>query len=440
MLMETPAAPRSRDWTAASAYSLGFLTLISAFNYLDRSILGLVLPLIKAEMQVSDTVLGLVSGLAFVLFYSLLGIPIAWAADRYSRRNIIATGLAFWSAMTAMTGMVGNIVQLAIARCLMGAGEAACIAPSQSMLADLFTAERRPLAISIFGTAFGISSLLMIPMVGWVSEAYGWRAAFAAAGAPGLIVALLFVLTVKEPVRGGREARPRPLAAISFPDSLRALVRIPTYLYVLAGVTMMGANVYAGSAWSATFLQRVHGMTIGEIANMIGPVRGILGVLGVLMGGWLADRLGRRDPRWRMMVPGLLCLAVVPAEAMFLLSDTPAIWISGLALTSLFTFAHQGPIFAVALSVVRVRMRATAVAVLVFCSAMLGQVFGPLLVGWLNDALLPSQGPTGIRYSLTIMIACALLGGIFFMLGARAYEADARRAGEDIQDTGKETP
>src|ERR1700689_3059263 len=128
------APVEARDWPVASVYSLGFLTLISSFNYFDRSILGLALPLIKAEMQVSDTVLGLVSGLAFVLFYSLLGLPIAWLADRFNRRNIVAAGLAFWSLMTALTGLVANIWQLAATRFLMGAGEACGIAPSNSML------------------------------------------------------------------------------------------------------------------------------------------------------------------------------------------------------------------------------------------------------------------------------------------------------------------
>src|SRR5688572_12636921 len=164
------ASTTPRDWSAPTAYSLGFLTLISAFNYLDRALLGLALPSIKAEMAVSDTALGLVSGLAFLLFYSLLGVPIAWLADRWNRRNIIAIGFAFWSLMTLLTGWVANIWQLALARFLMGAGEACGLAPSNSMISDLFRRERRPLALSIFGAAASIAFILFFPIVGAVGE------------------------------------------------------------------------------------------------------------------------------------------------------------------------------------------------------------------------------------------------------------------------------
>jgi MFS family permease len=194
-----------KDWTARAVFSLGFLTLISTFNYLDRSLLGLALPAIKLEMQVSDTVLGLVSGLAFVLFYSIMGIPIAWAADRWNRRNIIGIGFAFWSLMTLVTGWVSNIWQLTVARFLMGAGEACGIAPSNSIISDLFRSERRTLAFAIFTTAVSISSIGFFPVLGWVGQAYGWRQMFVVAGLPGLVLAGLFVFTVKEPQRGAAE-------------------------------------------------------------------------------------------------------------------------------------------------------------------------------------------------------------------------------------------
>ena len=197
--MADSSTPETRDWTGTAVYSLGFLSLISVFNYLDRSILGLALPLIKAEMQVSDTILGLVTGLAFVLFYSVLGVPIAWAADRWSRRNIIAAGFAFWSVMTALTGFVGTIWQLAVTRFLMGAGEACGIAPSNSMIADLFRSKRRPLAMAIYGTANSAAFILFFPIAGWIAQHYGWRAMCLAAGLPGIVLALIFFLTVREP-------------------------------------------------------------------------------------------------------------------------------------------------------------------------------------------------------------------------------------------------
>ncbi|MGO8828605.1 MAG: spinster family MFS transporter [Steroidobacteraceae bacterium] len=422
---------KARDWTAVSVYSLGFLTLISSFNYFDRSLLGLVLPLIKAEMQVSDTVLGLVSGLAFVLFYSLLGVPMAWAADRWSRRNIIAAGFLFWSAMTALTGFVANIWQLALARFLMGAGEACGVAPSNSMIADLYRPARRPLALSIFGTAFAISSIVFFPIAGRIAEAHGWRAAFVAAGVPGALLAILFLATVKEPARGASEARTAGAVHVAFAETLRFLSGARTYMLLLAGVTFMGADVYAVGAWNSTLLARVHGLKIHEIANIIGPFRGILVAIGVVSGGILTDRLGRRNPRWRLYVPGLACLAVVPADLTFLLGDVRSVWLGGFAVSSLLTLLHQGPVYAAVMNVAKLKMRATATALLLLCSSLLGQFIGPLLVGWLNDRLARWYGLIAIRYSMLVLVLCVGIAGLCFLFAARTLEADTRRAAGD---------
>lgn len=267
------------DWNGKALYGLGFLTIVSAFNYLDRSLLGLALPSIKAEMHISDTVLGLVSGLAFLLFYSLLGVPIAWAADRFNRRNIIAAGFAFWSLMTMFTGWVSNVWQLAMARFLMGAGEACGLAPSNSIISDLFRVERRPLAFSIFGTGVSISSIIFFPIVGWIGHLYGWRAMFIAAGIPGIVLALLFLFTVKEPERGASETRQtNRQERESFPSSVSFLTRSRAYLAILGGGTFMGLNVFAAGVWTPTFLTRVHGMSLVEIAATTGPLRGCSGL------------------------------------------------------------------------------------------------------------------------------------------------------------------
>jgi len=418
----------TRDWTAASIVSLGFLTLISSFNYFDRSLLGLVLPLIKAQMQASDTALGLVSGLAFVLFYSLLGIPMAWAADRWSRRNIIAAGFLFWSAMTALTGFVSNIWQLAAARFLMGAGEACGVAPSNSMIADLFRPVRRPLALSIFGTAFAISSIVYFPVAGWITATYGWRNAFVAAGIPGAVLAVVFYLTVKEPVRGASEKLQANAADPGFVDTLRFMSGARTYVLLLAGVTFMGADVYAAGAWNSSLLVRLHGLKIQEIATIIGPVRGVLVAVGVLLGGILTDRLGRGNPRWRLYIPALACLAVVPADLTFLLGSSKCAWMGGFAASSLFTLLHQGPVYAAVMNVAKLRMRATATAIVLLCSSLLGMVLGPLLVGWLNDRLSKVYGLFAIRYSMLVLVAGVAAAGLCFLFAARTLEADTRRA------------
>jgi MFS family permease len=425
------AGKERADWTPHAIYTLGFLTLISSFNYLDRSILGLALPLIKAEMHVTDKVLGLVSGLSFVLFYSLLGIPIAWLADRWNRRNIIAIGFLFWSAMTFATGYVANIWQIATARFLMGAGEACATAPSNSLLSDIFRKARRPLVLALFGTAFSISSLVFFPILGWLGQTHGWRAMFIAAGLPGMVLAVVFFFTVREPTRGASEERRQNSKAGPLSATLKFLAASRAYLLLLVGVSFMGATVYADSAWGPTFLTRVHHLKLGEVASTIGPIRGVFGALGVLLGGVLTDRLGRRDERWRLRLPALACLLAGPAEALYLLGQSTAAWTTGLALVSFFTLVHQGPVYAAAMSVAKLRMRAVAVSVLLLCASLLGQGLGPLLVGALNDMLRPTLGDVGIRYSLLVSALCSIVGGLAFWTAIRFMERDVKRAADE---------
>lgn len=422
------------DWTIRAVYSLGFLTLISAFNYFDRSLLGLALPQIKAEMQVSDTALGLVSGLAFILFYSVMSVPIAWAADRWNRRNIIAAGLAFWSMMTLATGWVANIWQLAIARFLVGAGEACGVAPSNAMIADMFRPERRPLAFSIFATSTSISSLLFFPIAGWIGQHYGWRQMFIVAGIPGICLAFLFVLTVREPRRGlsdrcksSADKFDDRATAMPVWQAVRLLLASRAYLALLAGATLMGLNIFASSVWTPTFLMRVHHLSLTEIAATIGPIRGMFGLAGVLLGGVLVDRLGRRAPRWRMGIPALACLCLGPAEALFALADLQPIWLGAFAVVAFLLLIHQGPVFAGVMAIAPVRSRAIATSILLFCSAMFGQATGPLLVGALNDLLQPNFGAQGIRYSMLIVAATAVLAGASFLLAERFIAAEGER-------------
>ncbi len=421
----TADSGRQGDWQPVTLYALGFLTLIATFNYLDRSLLGLALPAIKAEMQVSDTVLGLITGLAFVLFYSILGIPIAWAADRWNRRNIIACGFAFWSLMTTLSGFVANIWQLAITRFLMGAGEATGLAPSSSMISDLFRAGRRPLAMAIFGTSSAIAGIAFFPLVGWIGEQHGWRWMFIVAGAPGILLALLFALTVREPARGSRDAAGAATPAPGVKQTVRALAGSRAYLLLVAGATFMGSNLFAAAAWAPTFLTRVHGMRLSEVSFALGTVRGSLAAIGILAAGVAIDRFGRHRPKVRYRIPAIACFIAGPAEALFLLGDANWLWMTGFAFSSFFVLAYQGPAFALGMSVVQPPMRAVATSVMVFSAALLGQIFGPLIVGVLNDALAPELGSMAVRYSMLVGAVTPVLAGIMFWLAGNRMQADA---------------
>lgn len=396
------------------AWSLGFLTLISSFNYLDRSLVGLLLPLIKADLALSDTVLGLISGLAFAVIYATLNLPIANLADRYSRRNIIAVGFAFWSAATALSGFVVNGVQLALCRFLVGAGEACGLAPSQSMIADLVSKERRPFALSIFSTAVAIDALIFLPIAALVAELYGWRTAFYVAGGGGLLLALAFFLTVREPPRQIDPQR-GPSEPQSLTASMLLLWRIPAFRAILAGVTFMGAALYANGAWVSSMLVRVHGMSVSEVGLYVTPVRGILGIVGILGAGWLTQKLALRDHRWRFRIPALTTLCLVPANVAFLISDAAPVWITGLVVSAALQSAYQGPIFAATIALAPDRVKTVAVALKVFFAGMFGLALGPLFVGLSNDLLAPFYGEEAIRYSMLSMAACSLIGGLFFL-------------------------
>lgn len=424
-----PARAAPASWPWAATWPLAMLTLISVFNYLDRSLLGLALPAIKREMAVSDTALGLVSGLAFVVVYSLLGIPIGWAADRYNRRRIIAAGLAFWSAMTAATGWVSNIWQLAAARFLMGAGEATSTAPANSMIADLFPPARRPLALALYGTAATMAYALLFPVAGWIAEHYGWRTMFVAAGVPGLLLAGVFALTVREPARTAPPP-PRDLSPSgSLLRDIRELFANRCFVWIFVGVTFMGANVWAAGAWTPTFFARVHDMGMAEAAAAIGPARGILGAAGILAGGLLVDRMRADRLSWRVGLPALACLATGPAEALFLLGESSAVWFAGFALTSFFTLIHQGPIYAAVVNIVGERRRALGVAVVLLGAGLIGNVVGPGAVGILNDLLAPAWGAEAIRYSLLLIALTPIVAALCFWRAAVLYPAAVHAAG-----------
>lgn len=416
-------APQDNRWPWKASWPLALLTLIAVFNYLDRSLLGLALPLVKREFGASDTVLGLVTGIAFVLLYSVLGVPIAWLADRYNRRNIITFGLAFWSLMTALTGFVGSVWQLAMARFLMGAGEACAMPPSNSIIADLVPPRRRPLAMAIFGTANSLAFIIFFPIAGWVAQHYGWRAMFLAMGAPGLLVALLFITTVREPVRQSHAveaSRPQGGAVMggAILRDMAELFRNRWFVWVFLGVTLMGANVWAAGAWTPTFFARVHHMGLAEVAGTVGPVRGFVGAAGVLAGGFLIDRLPAHRDVWRLAIPAIACILAGPAEALFLLGDARGLWLSGFVATSFLSLIHQGPIYAATMNVVRPGQRALAISVILFGASFLGNVVGPSAVGLLNDRLADEYGPFAVRYSMLIIAVTPVLSGLCFLRAA----------------------
>jgi MFS family permease len=406
-------------------FVLGLLTLIYALNFLDRTIFNVLIEPIKKEFSLSDTAMGLLAGFGFVLFYSLMGIPIARVADRLNRRNIVALALAFWSAMTLFCGMAQSVTILALARIGVGVGESAGTPASQSIVADLFTKNERPRALGVYAIGTYLGVFLGYFVGGFVNQHYGWRMAFFAAALPGIVLAAVLWLTVSEPRRGAMSETfaPEPLG-----PTLAFLASQRTFVIILIGFCLTSYTNYATSAWIPPFLARVHHLSSAEIGSYAGTFKGLFGMAGTLVGGLVVAQISQRDDRWKLWAPAVTSGLAGPVFAVCMLTPSFPIMVAALALTSFLVGFHLGPIFAIAQTVARPSMRALATSIILLISTCFGQGIGPLAVGVINDALKDSLGADAVRYSLLSAALTTTLGALLFALAARSIRRDIRRA------------
>lgn len=422
-----PGNPASNGY---ARYVLGVLFLVYVCNFIDRQVLSILLDDIKRDLQVSDTAMGLLAGFAFVVFYTIAGIPIARWADRGSRRSIIAIGLAFWSAMTAACGLAQNFVQLALARVGVGVGEAAGSPPAHSLIADYFPPERRSTALAIYGAAVYPGTMMAFLLGGYIRQWFEWRTVFFIVGLPGILLALLVRFTVKEPPRGMSEGAVSQAAQApaTLRETLRYLLGCPSYLLIMAGSSVQSLSGYSVMVWGPSFLRRVHGLSSVEIGTTLGLAVGIAGFAGALLGGRLTDRLGSRDPRWYMRLPAIAALLALPLVSGFLLTDDLTLAIACFAPYYALGALYLGPMFAMTQGLVRLRMRATASAILLFVVNLIGLGLGPLMVGIFNDTVFAGYGQGAIRYSLLMGAWAGGIASLLFWAASRRLPADLARA------------
>jgi len=405
-------------------YVLGLLTAVYALNFLDRTIFNVLIEPIKKEFALSDTMMGLLAGFGFVLFYSLLGIPIARVADRINRRNIVAVALAFWSAMTFLCGMATSVTTLALARIGVGIGESAGTPASQSIIADLFSKNERPRALGIFAIGTYLGVFLGYFIGGYVNQHYGWRMAFFSAGLPGIALAAVLWLTVSEPKRGSMAETftPEPLG-----PTLGFLASQRSFVIVLIGFCLTTYTNYATAAWIPPFLARVHHLSSAEIGTYAGTFKGLAGMAGTLVGGLVVARISQRDDRWKLWAPAITSGLAGPVFAVCLLTADFTTMVAALALASFLVGFHLGPIFAIAQTVARPSMRALASAIVLLTATCFGQGVGPLAVGMINDALKNEYGAAAVRYSLLSAAITTTLGALLFVRAARSIRGDIKR-------------
>lgn len=410
----------------ARRYALAVLVVVYTFNFIDRQILAILLPAIKAEFLVDDWVLGFLAGSAFALFYATLGMPIALLADRFNRRNLIALALAIWSAMTAVSGIVSNVGQLALARIGVGIGEAGCSPPAHSMISDYYPPEQRATAMGVF--TVGISAGIMIAYLagGWVAENIGWRQAFLIVGLPGLVLALIVRFTVREPERGLSEGRQDSDVRYGILAVGKYLFRRTSFVHMSFGAGLAAFNGYAILSFFPSFLMRSHGMNLQEIGAYLGVIIGVSTAIGFVGGGYIADRLGRINSKyalWTIAISSLTAwLFVFP---MYLLDDSTWVLIV-FFIASVPTNVYLATTFAQTQSLVRLRMRAAASAILLFIINIVGLGLGPQITGLLSDVLADSFGTESMRYSLLT------IGAIMGPWVAFHYYAASRHIAGDL--------
>jgi MFS family permease len=406
-------------------YVLGLLTAVYALNFLDRTIFNVLIEPIKKEFALSDTMMGLLAGFGFVLFYSLLGIPIARVADRLNRRNIVAVAFAFWSAMTFLCGMASSVTTLALARIGVGIGESAGTPASQSIVADLFSKNERPRALGIYAIGTYLGIFLGYFIGGYVNQHYGWRMAFFTAGLPGIALAAVLWLTISEPKRGAMAETftPEPIG-----PTLGFLASQQTFVIVLIGFCLTTYTNYATAAWIPPFLARVHHLSSAEIGTYAGTFKGLAGMAGTLVGGLMVARISQRDDRWKLWAPAITSGLAGPVFAVCLLTPDFTTMVAALALASFLVGFHLGPIFAIAQTVARPSMRALASAIVLLTATCFGQGVGPLAVGMINDALKNDYGANAVRYSLLSAAVTTTLGALLFVWAARTIRGDIKRA------------
>jgi MFS family permease len=402
------------------------LTLVYVFNFVDRQLLVILQESIKKELHLSDAALGALSGLSFALFYVTLGIPIARLADRSNRRNIVTLSLGLWSVMTAISGRAQNFLQLLLARIGVGVGEAGGSPPAHAMISDYFPPRQRSTALAIYSTGIYLGILVGFLMGGYLNQRLGWRSAFIAVGIPGLLFSLLFYATVKEPPKGATDASaaaPATTTTQSWWEVVRLLYSSRTFVHLAMATGLLAFCVYGFFNWSTSFLARLHGMRTMQIGATLGAAVGIGGAIGSFAGGWLTDRLGKRDRQWYLKLPAIAIGISLIFETGALFTPSAPLCVVCLGLVTGLHSMYLGPSLSIAHSLVPAPMRALTSAILFLVINLMGLGLGPSTVGLLSDLLAPKLGVESLRWAMAVLIPLSAVSMLLFFRTAAVYRA-----------------
>ncbi len=410
-------------------YALSLFVLVYVINFVDRQIFSILIEPIREEIQLSDTQLGLLGGIAFAIFYTFAGIPIARWADKGVRKNIVALAMVIWSAMTMFTATAKSFSGLLIARIGVGIGEAGCSPPIHSLISDYFPEERRGTALSIYALGIPIGGAIGTLAGGWIGEYFGWRTAFLVVGVPGIIVAAIVYLTIKEPPRGFSEPDGAPVQkdAVPLMDTLRFMWSLKSFRHLSFAGALHAFVGYGVGLFIPSFFIRVHGFGLAETSTYLFFI-GLTGMIGTFLGGYLGDKLGEKDKRWYMGIPGIATFLGAPFGFIFYTTGDPILAIMLAIPGYILGPMYLGPTFAITQSLVPPRMRSLASAILLFVLNIIGLGLGPVFAGFLSDLLRPEYGDESIRYSLLFLVVAGnVWSALHYYLASRTLREDLKR-------------
>jgi predicted MFS family arabinose efflux permease len=403
---------------------LAVLSLISMWNYVDRIIMSVLLEPIKKEFGASDAQMGLLTGMAFALSYAACGIPVARLSDRGDRRLIVVAAVAIWSFFTMCCGLAGSFGQLALARIGVGLGESGSMPPSQSLIADYFRPEQRTMAFGVFMVSAMVGNMIAFTVGTQLAVAFGWRMAFIGLGAPGLLIAVLAWLILKEPrqaMGAGIVREPQE----SFATNLRVLARKRSYLLVNFSMIMFYCVSYGATSWFPAYLARVMKMGLAEVGSVYGPAYAVATLLGTVLGGVMTDWLAARDRRWLGWLPALALLISFPLFEMALQSTSIAFFIVMACIGIAFLTSALPGMLSLLHAVCGAPRRAMAVAMLYFFANLLGLSLGPLITGMISDHFNPGFGAAGLRFGLMAATVFLLPASLVLLAAGSLIERDA---------------
>src|ERR1700733_6880087 len=424
-----------------ASYALFVLFVINLLNFFDRQLPGALGEPIRKEFHLSDTTLGLLGTVA-TLMYALVGLPLGRLADRWPRTRLIAAATAVWSLLTGASGLAQNYVQLFVSRLGVGLGEAGCAPAGQSLIGDLFPPHQRARAMGIFMLGLPAGLCLAYYSAGAIGAAFGWRAAFLFACAPGLLFAWL-ALRIPEPVRGALDAA-RPLASTdaAVRSPYAAVLKLPTMWWIILSGIFHNFNMYAINAFQTPFLQRFHEMGLRDASNVSAVSVGAVGAIGLLGGGWLADKMSakRRDGRLLMSA----CSMAVAAPCIFFALSQPkgsvAAFMLLMMLGTTTMYVYYATVYAAIQDVIEPRLRGTAVAIYFCFMYILGASLGPVGTGFLSDhfahkAMIDSGASTmteafkavGLHNAMYAIPVLALAAAVVLFAASRTMEKDVRK-------------